>query len=132
MVSPQIRREQVLLACQRGLSQRHACGLIGIGRSALSYQARLPAKDAPVIAAMKMLSAQYPRYGYRRIRIFLRRQGFELGWSRTHRLWRQAGLLLPSELRIGMLPTRPPMLTSSRGTPRLFIPLTALIFLANS
>jgi putative transposase len=97
MVSPQIRREQVLLACQRGLSQRHACGLIGIGRSALSYQARLPAKDAPVIAAMKMLSAQYPRYGYRRIRIFLRRQGFELGWSRTHRLWRQAGLSLPAK-----------------------------------
>ncbi len=97
MVSPQIRREQVLLACQRGLSQRHACGLIGIGRSALSYQARLPAKDAPVIAAMKVLSAQYPRYGYRRIRIFLRRQGFELGWSRTHRLWRQAGLLLPAK-----------------------------------
>jgi putative transposase len=97
MVSPQIRREQVLLACQRGLSQRHACGLIGIGRSALSYKARLPAKDAPVIAAMKVLSAQYPRYGYRRIRIFLRRQGFELGWSRTHRLWRQAGLLLPAK-----------------------------------
>jgi putative transposase len=45
--------------------------------------------------AMKALSAQYPRYGYRRIRIFLRRQGLELGCSRTHRLWRQAGLLLP-------------------------------------
>jgi len=28
---------------------------------------------------MKTLSAQYPRYGYRRIRIFLRRQGHQLG-----------------------------------------------------
>lgn len=46
---------------------------------------------------MKLLSAQYPRYGYRRIRIFLRRQGLELSWSRTHRLWRQAGLLLPNK-----------------------------------
>jgi putative transposase len=55
----------------------------------------LTAKDAPVIEAMKELSAQYPRYGYRRIRIFLRRRGFELSWSRTHRLWRQAGLLVP-------------------------------------
>ena len=35
------------------------------------------------------------RYGYRRIRIFLRRQGLELSWSRTHRIWRQAGLLVP-------------------------------------
>lgn len=66
-----------------------------MSRSTPSYQPRLPAKDAPVIEAMKELSAQYPRYGYRRIRIFLRRRGFELSWSRTHRLWRQAGLLVP-------------------------------------
>ncbi len=46
---------------------------------------------------MKLLSALSPRYGYRRIRIFLRRQGLELSWSRTHRLWRQAGLLLPNK-----------------------------------
>ena len=44
---------------------------------------------------MKALSAQYPRYGYRRIRIFLARQGHQLGWHRAHRLWRQAGLQLP-------------------------------------
>jgi putative transposase len=94
-VSPQGRREQVQLACQRGLSQRRACGLIGVARSTLSYELRLPAKDAPVIEAMKSLSAQYPRYGYRRIRIFLRRQGLQLSWSRAHRLWRQAGLLVP-------------------------------------
>ena len=33
------------------------------------------AKDAPVLARMTELSAQYPRYGYRRIRIFLGRDG---------------------------------------------------------
>jgi putative transposase len=68
-----------------------------VARSTLNYELQLPAKDAPVIEAMKSLSAQYPRYGYRRIRIFLRRQGFELSWSRTHRIWRQAGLLLPKK-----------------------------------
>lgn len=66
-----------------------------MSRATPSYELRLPAKDAPVLAAMKELSAQYPRYGYRRIRVFLRRKGFELSWSRTHRLWRQAGLLVP-------------------------------------
>ena len=95
MVSPQARREQVALACERGLSERRACGLLGISRSTLGYELRLPPKDAPVIEAMKTLSAQYPRYGYRRIRIFLQRQGHALGWHRTHRLWRQAGLQLP-------------------------------------
>ena len=95
MVSPQARREQVEFACERGLSERRACGLVGLPRSCLSYELRLPAKDAPVIEAMKSLSAQYPRYGYRRIRIFLRRAGHELGVHRAHRLWSQAGLQLP-------------------------------------
>jgi putative transposase len=95
VVSPQARREQVAFACERGLSERRACGLVGLARSCLRYELRLPAKDAPVIDAMNALSAQYPRYGYRRIRIFLRRQGHELGVHRAHRLWRQAGLQLP-------------------------------------
>ena len=94
-MSPQARREAVAFACERGLSERRACGLIGMARSTLSYALRLPVKAAPVIDAMKALSAQYPRYGYRRIRIFLRRQGHELGVHRTHRLWRDAGLQLP-------------------------------------
>ncbi|MDI4635889.1 IS3 family transposase [Pelomonas sp. V22] len=95
LVSPLARRAQVAFARERCLSLRRACGLIGMSRSTPSYEPRLPAKDAPVIDAMKELSAQYPRYGYRRIRVFLRRRGFELSWSRTHRLWRQAGLLVP-------------------------------------
>ena len=95
MVSPQARREQVAFACERGLSERRACGLLGIARSTLGYELRLPVKDRPIIEAMRQLSSQYPRYGYRRIRIFLRRQGHQLGWHRTHRLWRQAGLQLP-------------------------------------
>ena len=95
MVSPQARREQLAYVRTRGLSLRRACGLIGMSRATPSYALRLPTKDAPVLAAMKGLSAQYPRYGYRRIRVFLRRLGFELSWSRTHRLWRQAGLLVP-------------------------------------
>jgi putative transposase len=95
VVSPQTRREQIAFACERGLSKRHACGLLEMARSGLSYELRLPAKDAPVIDAMRSLAAQYPRYGYRRIRIFLQRQGHTLGWHRAHRLWRQAGLQLP-------------------------------------
>jgi putative transposase len=95
VVSPQARREAVAFACERGLSERRACGLVGLPRSCMSYELRLSAKDAPVIEAMKTLSSQYPRYGYRRIRIFLRRQGYEVGVHRAHRLWSQAGLQLP-------------------------------------
>jgi putative transposase len=44
---------------------------------------------------MHRLAAQYPRYGYRRIRIFLKREGHVMSPDRTHRLWRQAGLQVP-------------------------------------
>lgn len=68
---------------------------MSVARSTLRYQSRLVEKDGPVLAAMRELSAQYPRYGYRRIRIFLGRQGYSMSTDRTHRLWRQAGLQVP-------------------------------------
>ncbi len=61
------RRQQVAYAKARGLSERRACALMSVARSALRDESRLAGRDAPVLAAMCMLSAQYPRYGYRRI-----------------------------------------------------------------
>ena len=54
-------------------------------------------KDAPVINAMRRLAAQYPRYGYRRIHVFLGREGFEMSEERCHRLWQKAGLQVPKK-----------------------------------
>ena len=56
---------------------------------------RLVDRDAPALAAMRRLAAQYPRYGYRRIRIFLKREGHTMSTDRTHRLWRQVALSRP-------------------------------------
>ena len=61
MVSPLVRRQQLEFALERGLSLRRACGLVGVTRSTMRYELRMPIKDAPVIDAMKTLSAQYPR-----------------------------------------------------------------------
>jgi len=55
----------------------------------------MPAKDAPVIDAMRRLSAQFPRFGYRRIHVYLEREGHTMGWDKAHRLWSQAGLQVP-------------------------------------
>jgi putative transposase len=49
-----------------------------VARSALSYRSRKTAKDAAVVERMKDLSRQYPRCGYRRIRIFLGRDGHRI------------------------------------------------------
>ena len=52
-------------------------------------------KDAPVIKHMKVLSRQYPRYGYRRIRVFMGRDGYGMSVGRAYRLWQAAGLQVP-------------------------------------
>jgi putative transposase len=95
-VSSQVRREQVALARERGLSQRRACELFEVARSALSYRSVRAERDAPALEAMKRLAEQYPRYGYRRIRIFLRREGLHMSRHRAHRLWQLAALQLPA------------------------------------
>jgi putative transposase len=88
-------RRQVAYSRERGLSARRACTLFKVARSALSYEGRKAVKDAPVIARMRELSAQYPRYGYRRVRIFLGRDGHRMSPGRAYRLWRAAGLQVP-------------------------------------
>ena len=95
MVSAPGRRSQVSFATNRGLSVRRACALIGVARSTMGYRSRMAVKDGPVVTVMRELSSLYPRYGYRRIQVFLARRGHEMGPERAHRLWRQAGLQVP-------------------------------------
>jgi putative transposase len=95
MVGARVRRQQVAYARSRGLSGRRACALLSVARSSLPYVSTLAVRDAPVVAAMRELAGQYPRYGYRKIRIFLGRGGHTMSPERTYRLWRQAGLQVP-------------------------------------
>src|SRR5690606_927828 len=97
MVSAQVRRRQVAFVCERGVSQRRACALMSVARSSLRYESRLARRDAPVVAVMRELAAQYPRYGYRRIQVFLGRRGHAMSADRTHRIWRQYGLQVPKK-----------------------------------
>jgi putative transposase len=112
MVSAPARRRQVAYACTRGLSRRRACALLRVARSALGYRSKKAAKDAVVQRRMRELAAQYPRYGYRRIRIFLGREGHKMSVDRAHRLWRAAGLQVPRKR-----PRRRVATTRPRPTP---------------
>lgn len=95
MVSVPARRKQVAYARMRGLSERRACTLLKVARSALHYESVKAVEDAPVLASMAILSAQYPRFGYRRIHVFLDRQGHQMSVGRAWRLWSQSGLQVP-------------------------------------
>lgn len=96
-MSVQTRLEQARYAIGRGVPQRRACTLLEVARSGLVYQCKMPKKDAPIIEAMRGYSALYPRFGARRVRVFLRRDGIVLGRDRTARIWAAAGLQVPAK-----------------------------------
>ena len=95
MVSVEARRSGVAFATSHGLSQRRASTLLHIARSSVSYESRKAAVDAPVIEQMKARAGQFHRFGYRRIRIYLERDGIKLSVNRMYRLWRAAKRQLP-------------------------------------
>ena len=65
MVSAQARRQQVDYAVSRGASVRRSCALLEVGRSALAYQSRMPARDAELTAELQQIAAAHPGYGHR-------------------------------------------------------------------
>lgn len=97
MVGAPARRQQVAYAQKRGLSQRKACALLSTSRSSVHYQSRLQERDEPLIKAMTELAAMYPRYGYRRVQVFLERLGHVMSADKAWRLWDKAGLQVPKK-----------------------------------
>ena len=95
MVGAPVRRRQVAYVCERGLSIRRACALLKVSRSALRYESRIERRDAPVVAIRRELALRYPRYGYRRMQVFLERRGHRMSADRVHRIWRRHGFQVP-------------------------------------
>jgi transposase InsO family protein len=81
------------------LSQRRVCKALGVARSLVRYQARLPGKDKELVGRMHELARKHPRYGYRRIAALLRAEGWRVNNKRVRRLWRQQGLKIPKEVK---------------------------------
>lgn len=91
MVSPQAKRQAVdVLMEERGLGVTRACGLVGISRSLYRYRRR--PDPAALVARLRELAAVKRRYGYRRLHVLLRREGFTVNRKRVQRLYREAGL----------------------------------------
>ncbi len=73
MVSP-VRKRQAVDQVQKDLdvSERRACVVLGQVRSTQRYKARLPEKDAALVAQLQRLSREDPRHGYRMVTWLLR------------------------------------------------------------
>jgi putative transposase len=76
------------MRAKTGISERRACGLIGLSRTVMHYQAVPETENAEVRSRMIALSAERRRFGYRRIHVMLRREGRRLNVKRLYRLYR--------------------------------------------
>src|SRR5689334_5414121 len=92
MVSPQARRAAVLmLMTERGVGLTRACGLVNMSRSLYRYRSTR-ADCTALRTRIGEIAAVKRRYGYRRIHVLLRREGWTMNVKRTYRLYREAGL----------------------------------------
>jgi len=92
MVRPAGKRNAVsLMVSAHGLSQRRACRLAGLNQSTWQYkpiQRGMTGLRERIIA----LAGERRRFGYRRLHILLRREGWAVNHKAVHRIYREEGL----------------------------------------
>jgi len=82
-----MRREAVLvMQVEVKLSQRRACGLILMHRATCRYERRR-SEDPRLRERLRELAAARRRFGYRRLQVLLRREGFSVNHKRVYRLY---------------------------------------------
>ena len=76
---------------QKKYSQKRACALVGIDPRVYP---RNPAQreDKQLQSRLRELSSERRRFGYRRLRILLRRESWEVNWKKLYRIYREEGL----------------------------------------
>ena len=95
-MSPTRRREAVARAMAAfKISERRACRALGVPRSSQRYVGAERGREEEVLLRIRALAREDPRYGYRRIRALLVREGWSINLKRVHRLWRREGLKVP-------------------------------------
>ena len=92
MVTPAAKREAVAhLRTAFEVSERRACAMAGISRITQRYRSVRPA-DTEVRERLRALAHERRRFGYRRLHVLLRREGFALNHKRLFRLYREERL----------------------------------------
>ena len=108
MVGPQAKREAVnVLMTEHCFGITRACGLASISRSLYHYVRRRA--DGELQQRIEAIAADKRRYGYRRVYVRLRREGWSVNRKRVYRIYRELGLAVRrrKRKRIGIVERRP-------------------------
>ena len=93
-MKPSRLRELATDLMQRfGASQRQACRVLKLSRSVYSYQSIARDSNA-IVMRIKEITQTRVHYGYRRVHVMLRREGWSDNHKRVYRLYREQGLSL--------------------------------------
>jgi putative transposase len=94
MVTPAAKREAVVHLCSAfEVSERRACSVIQVPRVTIRYRSRRP-DDLGLRERLRTLAHERRRFGYRRLHVLLRREGYVVNHKRIYRLYREERLLV--------------------------------------
>ena len=94
MVTPAAKREAVALLREKlEVSERRACTMADICRMTVRYRSTRP-DDRLLRERMRALAHERRRFGYRRLHILLRREGYMVNHKRIFRLYREERLMV--------------------------------------
>ncbi|MBB4005545.1 putative transposase [Aurantimonas endophytica] len=83
-------------ACWK-VSVRRACSALKIDRSLYTYQSRR-GDQAALMKRIREITETRVRYGYRRVHVLLRREGWPVNPKRIYRLYKEMGLQLRNKV----------------------------------
>lgn len=92
------------------MSERRACKAIGSCRMTIRYQT-IRTDDTTLRERMRVIARERRRFGYRRIHVLLKREGFVVNHKRLYRLYREDRLTVRRRCsRRRAIGTRAPMM----------------------
>jgi len=92
MVTPAAKPKAVAHLCDEyQVSQRRACNVLRVDRSMVRYQP-VRIDDAELRAAIKRVSRERRRFGYRRIHVMVEREGHMVNHKKLRRIYREEKL----------------------------------------
>ncbi len=118
MVTPEHRRTAVTLAMSTAeVSERRACRFTGFARASQRYQSCRPVRTE-LRARLLTLATLRPRWGYRRLYVLLRREGWQVNRKLVQRLYREEGLVVRRRKRKRVAVPRTPLPMPTRANER--------------
>lgn len=90
------------------LSERQACGLVGVAVSSYRYRSQAAERDQALKTRLMELAQEHPRFGCPRLCVLVQREGRH-NHKRVERVYRQAGLSLRRKRRKRLVRERAPL-----------------------